>query len=80
MKNVKIADDPINGSHQMQFSWCSEHGLTNKPGPILKGPQWQPLFIRTKKPLKIKTIECGKFGGICSSATCREGHKKLWAT
>jgi len=75
--NSKIADDPINGSFQQQFRWCKKRELNTKLGPLLTGPEVQPIFIRLKKPIEVQTLECGKFGGICSSKHCRDGHKKF---
>jgi hypothetical protein len=77
MKTTKIADDPINGAFSAQFRWCVEHGINKNPGPTLTGPDVQPIFHKLDKPIEVHTKECGKFGGICSSGNCREGHEKL---
>lgn len=76
---MKIADDPVSGSFREQFVWCGENEVRIFPGPLV---DITPLF-----PWKLKNFDpnnpiqpafgCAKFGGVCSSKTCRDGHQAL---
>lgn len=71
-KENTIASDPKNGSFREQFVWCKKNKVQTFPGSF-----HEVISLRTGKIIKLPAFGCGKFGGDCSSKTCREGHLAL---